>query len=78
MKFIFLFIKINLYFSYKHPYHFELDEFKVPAEHLKVSIVKKPTSLEETKFVEVYTEEQFNSMVSELRIVHELAIDLEV
>uniref|UniRef100_A0A2S2QFR5 Exosome complex component 10 homolog n=1 Tax=Sipha flava TaxID=143950 RepID=A0A2S2QFR5_9HEMI len=62
---------------YKHPYHFELDEFKVPAEHLKVSIVKKPTSLEETKFVEVYTEEQFNSMVSELRIVHELAIDLE-
>lgn len=55
-----------------------MDEFKVPEEHLKVSIAVKPASLEETKFVEVYTEEQFNSMVSELKTVHELAIDLEV
>lgn len=37
-----------------------------------------PASFEDTKFVEVYTEEQFNSMVSDLRNVHELAIDLEV
>lgn len=38
----------------------------------------KPASLEETKFVEVYTEELLNIMVSELRSVGELAIDLEV
>jgi len=37
-----------------------------------------PASLEDTKFVEVFTEEQFNSMVSDFRSVHELAIDLEV
>lgn len=56
----------------------ELEEFVVPAEHLKVSIAVMPNSLEDTKFVEVYTEEQFNFMVSELRCVKELAIDLEV
>lgn len=55
-----------------------MEEFKVPEKHLKVSKALKPASLEDTKFVEVYTEEQFNSMVSELRNVDELAIDLEV
>lgn len=65
-------------FSYKHPYQFELEEFKVPEEFLKVTPAKIPASLEDTKFVEVYTEEQFNAMVLELRNVKELAIDLEV
>lgn len=37
-----------------------------------------PASLEDTKFIEVYTEEQFNAMVLELRDVKELAVDLEV
>lgn len=37
-----------------------------------------PASLEDTKFVEVCTEEQFNAMVLELRDVKELAVDLEV
>lgn len=55
-----------------------MNEFKVPVEHLKVSQAVKPASLKETKFVEVYTEELFNLMVSELRSVDELAIDLEV
>jgi len=55
-----------------------LDEFIVPENHLKVSLAVKPASLEDTKFIEVYTEEQFNSMVSDLRTVNELAIDLEV
>lgn len=55
-----------------------MDEFKVPVEHLKVLQAVKPASLKETKFVEVYTEELFNLMVSELRSVCELAIDLEV
>jgi len=75
-------IKINylklFFFSYKHPYQLELEEFKVPDEHLKVSKAVKPASLEDTKFVEVYTEEQLNLMVSDLETVNELAIDLEV
>jgi len=76
--FWFKIIKNYFYFSYKHPYQFELDEYRVPAEHLKVLKAIMPASLEDTKFVEVYTEEQFNSMVSDFRGVHELAIDLEV
>lgn len=55
-----------------------MDEYKVPAEHLKVLKAIMPASFEDTKFVEVYTEEQFNLMVSDLRTVRELAIDLEV
>jgi len=51
---------------------------KVPDEHLKVSKAVKPASLEDTKFVEVYTEEQLNLLVSNLETVNELAIDLEV
>lgn len=66
------------FFSYKHPYQLELEEFKVPVEHLKVSTAVQPASLEDTPFVEVYTEEQLNSMVSHLQTVNELAIDLEV
>lgn len=62
---------------YKHPYQLELEEFKVPVEHLKVSKPVKPASLEDTKFVEVNTEEQLNLMVSDLENVNELAIDLE-
>lgn len=37
-----------------------------------------PASLEDTKFVEVYNEEQFLSMISDLRNVCEIAVDLEV
>lgn len=62
---------------YKHPYQLELEEFKVPVEHLKVSKAVKPASLEDTKFVEVYTEEQLNLMVLDLKTVNELAVDLE-
>lgn len=66
------------FFSYKHPYQLELEKFKVPVEHLKVSKAVKPASLEDTKFVEVYTEEQLNLMVLDLDNVKELAVDLEV
>ncbi|XP_025192206.1 exosome component 10 isoform X1 [Melanaphis sacchari] len=62
---------------YKHPYQLELDEFKVPVEHLNVSKAVYPATLEDTKFVEVYTEEQLNLMISDLENVNELAIDLE-
>ncbi|XP_027842053.2 exosome component 10 isoform X2 [Aphis gossypii] len=62
---------------YKHPYQLELEEFKVPDEHLKISKAVKPASLEDTKFVEVYTEEQLNLMISDLKNVNELAVDLE-
>lgn len=55
-----------------------MEDFKVPEEHLKASKVVKYASLKDTTFVEVYTEEQFNLMVSDLRSVCELAIDLEV
>lgn len=55
-----------------------MEEFKVPEKHLKVSKALKPASLEDTKFVEVYTEEQLNSMVLDLKNVDVLAIDLEV
>lgn len=68
----------NLCYSYKHPYQFELDDFKVPDEHLKASKAIKYSSLEDTKFIEIYTEEQFKLMVSDLRSACELAIDLEV
>lgn len=64
--------------SYKHPYQFELEEFSVPEQYLKVTKAVMPASLEDTRFVEVYTEEQLNLMVSDLRSVKELAIDLEV
>lgn len=66
------------FFSYKHPYQLELEEFKVPDEHLKISKPVKPASLEDTKFVEVFTEEQLNLMISDLENVNELAVDLEV
>ncbi|XP_050437071.1 exosome component 10 [Adelges cooleyi] len=62
---------------YKHPYETELLEFKVPEEHLKVTIAIKPESLDKTKFVEVFTEDQLSLMISELKSVRELAIDLE-
>lgn len=50
----------------------------MPEEHLKVANTEKPSSLEDTKFLEVHTEEQLNMMVSEIKNVRELAIDLEV
>lgn len=75
---ILVLIMNNCNFSYKHPYQLEIDELKIPEEHLKVSKAIMPASLEDTKFVEVYTEAQFSSMVSDLKNVKEVAIDLEV
>lgn len=57
---------------------YELDQLKIPEEHLKVVKVTKPASFEDTKFVEVYNVEQFDLMISDLQGANELAIDLEV
>lgn len=77
--YVFIIVYWNIsWFSYKNPYKYELDEIKIPEEHLKVVKATKPALFEDTKFVEVYNMEQFNLMISDLQRASELAVDLEV
>lgn len=63
---------------YEHPYLVELEEFRVPDEHLRVAEdERRPPALTDTRFTEVRTAEQLREMMAELRGVRELAVDLE-
>lgn len=65
--------------EFSHPYETELEKFSVPEEQLTIDEEEPvfPKPLEETKFVEVDTEEKLNELLEDLRKYKIIAIDLE-
>lgn len=63
--------------EYSHPYEFELERFEPTEYHLRDEEPVKPKNIQETPLVEVYDEEQLNSLLETLRNCKEFAVDLE-
>ncbi|RLU22965.1 hypothetical protein DMN91_005243 [Ooceraea biroi] len=62
---------------FNHPYEFELDKFEVPECQLKKSVPVKYKSLDNTKFEYIETPCEFKTLLEDLKIYKEIAIDLE-
>lgn len=66
------------YFSYSHPYEYELDLFKPSEDQLKVCEPQIPKPLEEVPLILVKDIDTLNSMMEHLKSCSEIAVDLEV
>lgn len=63
--------------SYLHPYEFELTKFEPNAKQLAKTHPIAPKPLEQTPLIHVDTEAKLKSLVDDLQLVSEFAVDVE-
>lgn len=63
--------------SHPHPYAFELESFSLSPDQLEKGELTKPRKLYETPLDVIETIEQLKSMIIELQIATEIAVDVE-
>lgn len=63
--------------SYLHPYEFEIEKFEPTLDMMKEKIPQETTDINDAKYNFVDNSSKLQEMLSELRTVNEIAVDLE-